>query len=176
MKLSATMIGREALRLLRNEIMSPTLYDANNPPDFDMKEPRPGIYYATAALRRNSLDLSLEDFSERFIWPAMRRLAQKVSGVPLGEEYMELPRGLEDAANDHFDGIAMRTCISLKWPVLERKKGVWARIAEYYDIATDHMKTGLCSIVVVFTVHEPGMEKYRLQIPPGETNAASPNV
>lgn len=129
-----------------------------------MKEPRPGIFYENVALSGDSLLLPLNVFSERFIRPAMRRLAIRTSGVALGVELMELPKGVDEAANDHFDGLAMRTLIDTKWP-LRGQKGMWSRVTEYYDITTDKMKTGPCGIAVVFTVHEPGMEAYRLQIP-----------
>lgn len=172
MPLTASIIGREAIRILLNERRSPTKQAIGPQSSFAMKEPRRGIFYENVALFGDSLSLCLDDFSERFIWPAMRRLALRTSGIALGAEYMELPKGVDDAANDHFDGLAIRTLIDLKWP-LRGQKGLWSRKAKYYDIQTDSIETGPCGIAVVFTVHEPGLEAYRLQIPSGKTSASA---
>lgn len=159
MKLSATMICREAIMHLRNEIRHPTPQILPYPPMFTMKEPREGIFYANVALSDDSLDLSLEQFSRRLIWPSIRRLRDEVRKIDLGDEFMELPKGVADAANERFDGLAMRVVIDDKCP-WKGEPGIWRRVVEYYDIATDAFKIGPCGICCSFTVHKPGAATY----------------
>lgn len=158
MKLNVRMIGREALMLLRNEIAKPTPQVGRAPASLEMVEPREGIFYQNVALEEDSLDLSLEVFSSKFVHPAMRLLAIRVRDIPLGDEFMEIPKNWE-AGNESFAGIAMRTIIADKWP-WNGEPGVWRRVVEYYDISTDNMKSGPCGIGLTFTVHKPGAEVY----------------
>ena len=159
MRLNATILGREALRLLHNEIRKPTPDEGPWPGSFKLNDPREGVFYANVGLEEGTLDAPLEGVSQHFVWPAMRRLAQKVKGIPLGDEFMELPKGFDDVANDCFGGIAMRTIINKTMP-WNGERHVWRRMAEYYDIAEDRLKTGPCGICLHFTVHKPGAATY----------------
>lgn len=155
--LSASIINREAIRILRNELIRPTRSDGRIEPYPLQVRGRRGTYSeAIGAIGPNDRDLSLETFAGYFIAPAMRRLAKKVCGIPLGGELMELPKGGYEAAADAFDGLALRTVISETWPV-KKDSGPWTRLAQYYDISTDRLKRGKCTIGIVFTVHEPGI-------------------
>lgn len=164
MKLSARVLGREAIVLLRNEIARPTSQVGPAPVSFDMKEPRDGIFYENVAVSSDSLEMALEDFSGKYILPAMRRLANRVRNIPLGIEPMELPRGVDDAANDCFDGVGLRTIVDMTWP-LRGQSGPWARVCRYYDIQTDAMETGPCGVAVLWTAHKAGMAMAHLAIP-----------
>lgn len=155
MKLTASIICREAIILLRNEIRHPTQQILPYPPMFPMVEPRAGIFYANVALGENSLDLPLENFSLDLICPSMRRLYDKIREISLGGEFMELPKGVADAANERFDGLSMRVVIDDKCP-WKGEPRIWRRVVEYYDIETDSFKTGPCGICCSFTVHKPG--------------------
>lgn len=120
------------------------------------------MFYENIAITDKCLEKSLEAFSQEYVHPAMRHLAKRLGTTPLGDEFMELPFGLDDVANERFD-FAMRCAISSTWP-LRGQTGMWSRIMKYYDVETDQFETGPCGIGVAFTVHEPGMES-ALRIP-----------
>lgn len=150
--------------LLRNEIARPTPQIGVPPASFDMKEPREGLFYENVAVSLDSLEMTLPAFSEKYVLPAMRRLANRVHDIPLGIEPMELPKGVDDAANDWFDGVGLRTIIDMTHP-LRGQKGIRSRVCQYYDIQTDQMETGPCGVMVLWTAHKAGMAMAHLKIP-----------
>lgn len=171
-RLSASIICREAVRLLRNEISHPTKGAMMGIASFEWTSPREGLFYESVAIADYDLEKSLGDFSEQFIWPAMRKMAKQVGNKSIGAEFMELPKGVIDAVNERFDGVALRTVIN-NVPVRAEFKG-WSRTISYYDLEDDAIKSGPCGIMVLFTAHEPGKEKY-LTIPLVELFGAEVN-
>lgn len=163
MRISASLACREAVRILglfrQGHIFQTKPLSAK----FNLDSPCAGLFYSNVALGKRTLHGSLERLSEDYIAPAMADLNSRTSSEPLGHEYMEIPFGVTDAANERWDGIAMRCLINDVQPVRD-SKSVWSRAAKYYDVSTDDWVLGQCGIILHFAVHKSGMQS-GLRIP-----------
>lgn len=86
--------------------------------------------------------------------PAIEAWAQDFRDTQLGGEYLQLPLGCTDAANERWHGVAMRCVIMQDQPVGARDLPGrhWTK---YYDVACDEFKEDYCSTAVSFWVHTP---------------------
>lgn len=159
--LSSGIICGEAIRLLLQERANPT--EGEDAPHFDLHaSPRPGMFGENVSISDTDLNLSLQDFADRFIRPAMRRLARHVDGVLLGDGDIELPFGIHSAANRKWAGVSMRVCICDEVPI-GKQTTLWHQVKKHYDIA-EGLLVGPVGIAVRFDVCKKGCEA-SLRIP-----------
>lgn len=110
-----------------------------------------GLYGMHLYIGDDDLYLDLDRFCETRLIPAVAAWVQDFPGVTLGPEYLILPLGFMDAANERGSGVAMRCLIEENRPVRDHK--VPSRVARYYDVSMDEFKEEPCSMCVSFWVH-----------------------
>lgn len=144
MKLSAQILGREALMILRNLRADPLSHKKHilESYDFDFGEQLatryPNQFYSTTYLPPDALNLSLEDVSEKYVIPAVERLHLITWNKVLTHDYMELPMGADDAANDRLSLVALRTVIAKR--LVPSETTIRSEYVEkFYRIATDEV-------------------------------------
>lgn len=157
--LTASIICREALCCFTNELRCATDHKVPEPPHLDMTpSPRPGVHYTNIAVGDEELERELDYLAGRYIYPCMVLFARRLRNVNLSLEFMECPKQYQ-TANERFHNVAMRVVINDTMPI-GRQIGLKAKRKEYYDIADDALKTGLCTNVILFTVCERGYTHY----------------
>jgi hypothetical protein len=152
-RLSARILCREGLvtlRGLRSDKPSKAAWPVHAEP---FKVPIKGLYGVFIFIPPKELLGRLCDFTDAHLRPAMDAWVQDFHDVELGDQFLQLPAGMADAANERHDGIAMRCIIAGDYPIGDRD--VPSHWAKYYDVAQDKFEEGYCSTVVSFWVHTP---------------------
>lgn len=156
--MSASIMCKEAVMCLLNRGCYPKLHMAGFPHLSNLRAPpRPGVYYANFVISDEDFTRSLEFISVKYIAPCMAELGERLKDVPLwlGTDAMEIPRNVDDGANEHWREVGVRTLVDRSYPLMG-ETGLWYKEASYYDIAMDQRVMGPCTNLVHFTVHEVG--------------------
>ena len=102
-KLTAQVLVREALVLFRHL--------RRTEPEHFSPEFIPGQQYIAAAMYSEDLELSLDEFSKKFIQPCVTALSLYIpTDVTISSELLLVPKSIV-GASERLDGIAMRVIL-----------------------------------------------------------------
>lgn len=90
MPLSISMIGRDAIRVLSTLRRKQSQFSVE------------------VVVPDNALELPLDDFSEQYVIPAMKKLADRIPHGHITFLDLELSEGFEAITRDRYDAISMR--------------------------------------------------------------------
>jgi hypothetical protein len=110
-----------------------------------------GLYGLRLWLAEGELATDLELFSRRRLLPAIKAWAALFHGVELGWQYLIKPMGFADAANERFNGVAMRCIINAADPIGDRP--ILGQMTRWYDVVNDEFRVVPCAPSLSLWVH-----------------------
>lgn len=153
--LTAAILCRDALMLYSQFSLRPPSSPPPLPPHF----PNPsqeGLFHQNALIPDEALTWPLSFIFAQIIASCIAHLFQEAKNHVLGEDHLELPHGVTDAANESYDGVSMRCIVQTPFHWRPSFGPVNTHQKTYYNINTDSLLRGPCCTSILWTVHRIG--------------------